>query len=248
MSIGIWNIQSGEIINTIMMGDAKSFLYSMNYSPDGKYIVFCSMQNPMGKGQIIQCNAKTGEEIKSINCDGIPITLAYSPDGKYLASSEAIFNFNDMSNININGKINVWDMETGGLVRSLEGFGLPITVAYSPDGKYLVSTNNDIKRTQNSFMVSGNIIVWNAKTGEVFKQIEEGGIQLSAAFSSDGQYIASGSLSNSVKIWETKTGSCVKTITGTFAYTRFISFSSDGKYLLTNSGGHPISAWAIKYN
>jgi len=66
-------------------------------------------------------------------------------------------------------------------------------VAFSPDGKYIVSGGYD--NTIRLWDTSGNLI------GQPFQGHES--LVFSVAFSPDGKYIVSGSFDNTIRLWDT---------------------------------------------
>ena len=112
-------------------------------------------------------------------------SVAYSPDGKYIASGSA-----DKSVI-------VWDTESRSCVATLKGHSNVVSsVAYSPDGKYIASGSAD-----------NSVKVWGADANSasygtcVATLMSHSDRVRSVAYSPDGKYIASGS-DISVKIWD----------------------------------------------
>ncbi|MCU0535415.1 MAG: hypothetical protein MUD14_16120 [Hydrococcus sp. Prado102] len=74
----------------------------------------------------------TGYEIGAFPDTSCIRAIAFSPDGKILASGT------------VNKKVQLWDVVTGNLLRTLEGHGDKVrTLAFSPDGKTLVSGSAD---------------------------------------------------------------------------------------------------------
>ncbi|RYC79718.1 Vegetative incompatibility protein HET-E-1 [Fusarium oxysporum f. sp. narcissi] len=67
----------------------------------------------------------------------------------------------------------------------------------------------------------------------------------SVAFSADGQWIASGSMDGTVKIWDTATGACVQTLKGHGAWVNSIVFSADGQQLASGSSDETVKIWDV---
>ena len=60
------------------------------------------------------------------------LSIAYSPDGKYIASGA------------IDGIINIFEMPSGKVVKTLEGHAMPIrSLTFSPDSQKLLTCSDD---------------------------------------------------------------------------------------------------------
>jgi WD40 repeat protein len=64
------------------------------------------------------------------------------------------------------------------------------SVAFSPDGKYVVSSGDTTAR------------VWEAATGKEVARMTHDDFVRSVAFSPDGKYVVSGSYDSTVRVWE----------------------------------------------
>jgi WD40 repeat protein len=76
----------------------------------------------------------------------------------------------------------------------------------------------------------------NALTLEVYPQLGHNGAILSVAISSDGKRIVSGSIDNTIKLWDTETGREIRTFSGHIDQVNSVAFSHNGKYILSGSG------------
>ena len=111
--------------------------------------------------------------------------LVFSRDGSTLASSGA-------------GTIHLWDSASGRPFHSWPGHeGEVASVAFSPNGKYLVSISWSEKALR----------LWETATGRELQTLR-GHIESirSIAFSPDGTVIASGSWDGTLRLWDGQTG------------------------------------------
>ncbi|KAH8691808.1 NACHT and WD40 domain protein [Talaromyces proteolyticus] len=68
----------------------------------------------------------------------------------------------------------------------------------------------------------------------------------SVAFSRDGQMVASGSNDNTVKLWDTKTGTELQTLKGHWESVQSVAFSPDGQMVASGSWDDTIKLWDTK--
>ena len=157
------------------------------------------------------------------------LSVAFRPDGKHLAT------------IGDDGTVIIWDSQTGKEVRRYPGTTKPgdlVTeqrISYSPDGKWLAACD------------SAQLKVYAADSGELLLALSGHGKDvLSAAFSLDGKYIATGSADTTVRIWDASSGEFLRVLEGHAAGVGGLAFSPDGKLLLTSSEDGMLIMWDVQ--
>jgi WD40 repeat protein len=156
-------------------------------------------------------------------------SISMSPDGKYvLAGGER-------------GAVQLWDVDTGKSVRTFDGlWGYVRFVQFSPDGTRFFAAN------------SCQVTQFDVNTGECLRtlKIDEDNYDKIARItvSADGSYALYGSEHAELKLWEIKTGRCVRTFQdltkdvhytfgGSYEAFTSINLSPDGKYSLSGTRG-----------
>ncbi len=121
--------------------------------------------------------------------------MAFSPDGKTLASSSrSEFQPFDITT----GKIHLWDVETGISKITLRTPGRKVdTLAFSPDGRYLASNGSK------SWADSRKILIWDLTAYRLISMIDTDSLSEITAlvFAPDNSTLASGNRSGKVDLW-----------------------------------------------
>jgi len=137
--------------------------------------------------------------------------LAFSPNGKLLASGGAVPSEEPGEKGYARGEVILWDAATGEKRRVLVGHpGEVNCLAFSPDGKILVSGGQRQYLLVNPDTAQ-NLKVWDVPTGkEIITLLGQTHGVTCVAFSADGNTLASGSLDGTVKLrlrdqqWKTR--------------------------------------------
>lgn len=162
---------------------------------------------------------------KSLDNVGSVNAIALSPNGQTLVSASF-------------GTIRIWNLRTGGLVRTLDSVHSKKsvnTVAVSPDSSILASGGDD-----------NNVIIWDLKTGRRILTIRAHTAAVNAiAFSKDGKTLASCSDDKTVRLWNAKTGGRLRTFSGHAGRVNAIALSGDGKTLASGSEDKTLRLWNL---
>jgi eukaryotic-like serine/threonine-protein kinase len=155
------------------------------------------------------------------HADGVR-SVAFSPDGKHLASGSG------------ENTIKIWDAASGQGSLTLKGHaGGVSSVAFSPDGKRLASGSFD-----------NTIKIWDAASGQESLTLKGHAAPVSSvAFSPDGTRLATGSSDKTIKIWDAASGQESLTLKGHAAPVSSVAFSPDGKRLASGSFDNTIKIW-----
>jgi len=158
--------------------------------------------------------------------------LAFSPDGKWIASQ-------DSGKWNCNPThIKIWDAATGKKIRTLRGQhgNLVVSLTFTPDGKRIISGSRDKL-----------IKVWDANSGEELMTLagHEAGIA-SLDLSTDGKQIVSRDYGGIIKVWDADNGKELLTInteTDKAWWNKFVAISSDGKRIIAGINDNRVCEW-----
>jgi WD40 repeat protein len=181
-------------------------------------------------------DAQTGQEILALKGHTSSVTsVAFSPDGKRLASGGGDAPNRRKPGEGKPGEVKLWDAQTGQEVLALKGHASSVTsVAFSPDGKRLASASGE------------EVKVWDATTGQeilAWKVLLPFHSLRMVAFSPDGKRLA-GSVgygpgppgAGEVKVWDAQTGKELLSLKGHTGWVWSVAFSPDGKRLASGSG------------
>jgi WD40 repeat protein len=216
---------------------------SLAFSPDGKLFASGSCasldDNQLClQGEIRLWDANERRPIEPVlqGHAGSTTSLAFSPDGKLLASGGCA----ELSAQRCRrGEIQLWD------VANRRPIGPPLTghtdgvtsLAFSPDGKLLASGSWD-----------KTIRLWDVadRRQQGTQLAEHTGTVSSVAFSPDGKLLASGSWDKTIRFWDVATHRLSGApLVGHTNIVRSVAFSPDGKTFASGSVDTTIILWDV---
>jgi WD40 repeat protein len=152
----------------------------------------------------------------------------------------------DGKTIGVSGSLGVWlyDADNLNTEPRFLAYTFPVrAIAITPDVKTLAAGggNRSLGAQKPHF-----VQLWDIETGKVRAELRGhiGGIT-SLDFSPDGSLLASGSLDNSVRLWDTETGMDRGTL-WIEGFTTDVAFGPDGKLLATTNYNTWVNVWDVK--
>ena len=110
------------------------------------------------------------------------------------------------------------------------------SVAFSPDGRTLVSGSEDY-----------TLKLWSVSSGECLKTFQEHSDSVfGVAFSPDGRTVVSGSEDFTLKLWSVSSGECLKTFEGYLDCVIIsVAFSPDGRTIISGTSEMTLRLWSV---
>jgi eukaryotic-like serine/threonine-protein kinase len=162
------------------------------------------------------------EAVRTVSASGAEVhALAISHDGTRIASGS------------LDGKVVIWDADSGARLRSLP-VGCDVTaVQFSPDGDRVVAGAND-----------GKIRVWDPRDGRCVRVFDgHRGTVTAVAFSPDGSRFASGGTDARLRLWDAAAEDSLLDIPAHSTGITDVAYSPDGTRLLTASFDSTLKLW-----
>lgn len=210
-----------ESLLTRTFKNSPKIVYSVAFSPDGKYLA------ASGSGNVLKIlRMEDGERVRTISGhEGFINSVAFSRDGKKLVSAGE------------DGTVRIWNAGTGaplGIFRGHKDF--VSSAAFFPDGTRVASVGAD-----------GLLRLWRLGSKNPYKTIvAHSGYGYSVAVSSDGKYVASAGVDKVVKIWDADSGERKALLEGHSEPVNSVAFSPKGQYLASGSDDGTTKVWRVK--
>lgn len=216
-TIKLWDLEE-DVVTTL--GSHKDLVYSIAFSPDGKYLVSGSDDFTMklwdvsGKRHLSTLSHVTDRYRSQIKA------VAFSPDGQKLVSAGL--------------HVKIWDIHTLREIMTIRHSDWIFSVAFSFDGKYLAMGDT-----------SGQITVRNLQTQKNMTQFRGDTDYITALkFSPDNQILASGGYNGNVKLWKLPNWDLIGTL-ATVGTVSGLSFSPDSS-ILAGADYEAVNLWSTR--
>ena len=226
-TIKLWNVETGELINTLPHKDAVN---SITFSRDSQSLISGTEDNNIYIWNIFAQPKIT--KVLTGHTDSIKV-VTVSPNGLSSNGDEII------ASAGYDNKIKLWSI-AGELLQTIDAHNLAITsLAFTPDSQTLASSSWDNTIKLWSIADAGkNSTLLHALTGH-----QDGVTTIS--FNSDGTLLASGSGDRDIKLWNTETGELIKNLRGHTSQINSLAFSSDDRAIISGEAQQGLFWWNL---
>jgi WD40 repeat protein len=220
--LSLFDLTKGEVLRQLTpAGAARPYIRSLAFSPDGKTLAFADGPS---KGYVIAWDLENSKVLwkKETKPDTVPTyKIAFSPDSRWIAGAA-------------DARIHVWDALTG--KERAEGQEISATGArdlgFLPDGRSLWNLNAE------------QLCLWDFPSGALRRTFPHRDAR-SAALSSDGRRIATASLTDKIRVWDTATGKLLGELPSPSTLAGGLAFSSDNQRVLSWGDDFVLRVWDV---
>ena len=222
-TVKVWKPDTGrELVTLVGHVDGVA---GVAFSPDGGRLVSAGYDHTVrvwDSASGLLCFNRAGHVAPVMD-------VAYSPDGQRLATAS------------LDHTIKFWSAKGGHATEARRPAGGALSrLVFSPDGQHLAGGGG--RRP-------GDVVVLDAATGKEVRTLTGHEMQIAAvAYAPDGKRVASLSLDNTVRVWDTATGQALRTLrlggkpSGGTDF-RGLAYSADGKRLAAAAETETVKVW-----
>ena len=213
----------------------KTFIYpgdvaSVTFSPDGRLFAAGSgaLLEP---GNVKIWNARTWKVRQVLTGFKSDVeSVAFSPDNARVVTGSR------------DKTVEIWDVQTGAILRLLDGQGEVFSVAYSPDGRFVAAGSGS-----SGSGAPGRVSVWDANTGTLlWTRNAHSERCLSVTFSKDGQMLGSAGNDNTVRLWNPQNGRLLRMLEAhDVLMVCGVAFAPDGKRVACGGSDGRARLWDV---
>ncbi|KAL5089141.1 hypothetical protein Trisim1_005994 [Trichoderma cf. simile WF8] len=220
-TIRIWNTATWQCHQLLRGPRSDITIEAVAFSHDSKLIISGSSDNTLK-----MWDTTTGRVLKSLTGHNAAIyAVAFSPNSDLMISGSG------------DGVVILWNLVEGTSNVLETHTGIIGSVAFSENSLYFYTSSQD-----------GTVRSWSSTSGEC-QRILRGhrgpvsSVAISPTSPTSPTFIASGSLDETVKIWDAETGICRQTFVSKGAGVRAIAFSHDANFVVSGLSDGNIKIW-----
>ena len=128
--------------------------------------------------------------------------------------------------------VGCWEVDTGKLIGRFEGYGYPVDLGFSDDGRYFV-TGWAVPR------------VWDTATTEIIAEMQYDNKTNAAAHSPDGKYVAISHRDRRITVWDVDIATVKHVLRGA-AWNNSVTFSPDSRLVAAVTFSFQIRVWEVE--
>ncbi|MHC4403702.1 MAG: WD40 domain-containing protein [Planctomycetota bacterium] len=258
--LGLWDVQTGK--RTREFGTDGTRANRVAFSPDGRHALSGHAGEAVKDGVwadpkncvVRLWDVETGEEIRRLEGHTAPVhSVAFSPDGRYIASGSGASH--DQSGKFVEATDNtlrVWETETGKELCCFDPGKAVQTVAFSPDGRFILSGGREpflrLWKLPKVLMAGETKLPAPAATLTEVRQFEGHLNHVdSLAISPDGRLVLSGAGDGTARLWDATTGQEIRALVGHRKPFRIaVDITRDGQRAVTGDWAGVIRLWNLE--
>ena len=248
----LWDLETGAELRTFVDRQGPTLTNPVAISPDGSMILTGAGRTPGDRGRgFATLWDMNGRKLVIFRGEGYYIdALAFSPDGTRVVTCGG-----GRQGIT-KGVVKLWDLSTGQLIRTMEGFrgGSASAVAFAPDGSSILAGSGG-----RAWYGDSMAILWDAETGEQLQAFahgptlnEDGSRRLNTAvnavaFLPDGKTVVTAGSDEVARFFDITTGEELKSIRYDAVKDRAarLAVAPDGSRIALPDGRGTVSVWDI---
>lgn len=152
--VGLWSLTDGEDLGEIAQADGG--ISCVTFSPDGRFLATCDYEN--NTVHVWDLESRKGRH--ALGHDEDVHTVAFSKDGRYIATAVYTYGGRTVNAFRVANVVNIWALETGELLATLNHHGLVSDLEFSADGRYI---RTQTYMSEESGIAPSYVWLWHTK-------------------------------------------------------------------------------------